>query len=160
MFRSLYSSSVRAATPLVRPCVLSRSTLLTRTIVTKRYTKAHETISYDSDTKLGTVSITDYAQKQLGDVVFVELQAVGTKLEAGEPLGAVESVKAASDIYAPVSGTVKELNSVLEGSPSLLNTAPETEGWLCKIELSDPSQVEGLLDEKAYVEFCQKEGSE
>ncbi|CAE7146863.1 unnamed protein product [Rhizoctonia solani] len=140
MFRSL-CSSVRVTTPLVRPRVLPRSTLFARTIVTKRYTKDHEWISYDSETKIGTISITDYAQRQLGDVVFVEIQPEGTSVEAGGSLGAVESVKAASDIYAPVSGTVKELNSALQESPSLLNNAPENEGWLCKIELSDPSQV-------------------
>ncbi|CAE6518550.1 unnamed protein product [Rhizoctonia solani] len=125
----------------------------------KRYTKDHESISYDSDSKLGTISITDYAQKQLGDVVFVELPNAGTKVEAGGHLGAVESVKAASDIYAPVSGTVKELNSALQGKPALLNTAPETEGWLCKIELSDPSEIEGLLEKEEYIKFCETGGS-
>ncbi|KAH7344632.1 glycine cleavage H-protein-domain-containing protein [Rhizoctonia solani] len=159
MFRSLCSSSVHAARPLVRPRALPRSALIARTIVTKRYTKDHEWISYDSDTKLGTISITDYAQAQLGDVVFVELPTAGTKVEAGGHLGAVESVKAASDIYAPVSGTVKELNSTLEGKPSLLNSAPETEGWLCKIELSDPSEIEGLLKEEEYAKFCETGGS-
>ncbi|CAE6434105.1 unnamed protein product [Rhizoctonia solani] len=159
MFRSLYSSSVRAATPLVRTRVSPRSALFARTIVTKRYTKEHEWISYDSETKLGTISITDYAQSQLGDVVFVELQPKGTQVKAGDPIGAVESVKAASDIYAPVTGTIKELNSTLEGKPSLLNSAPETEGWLCKIELSDPSQIEGLLKEDEYTKFCENETS-
>ncbi|KAG8715489.1 hypothetical protein FRC11_003795 [Ceratobasidium sp. 423] len=159
MFRSLCFSSARVATPLVRPRALPRSALLARTIVTKRYTKEHEWISYDSETKLGTISITDYAQKQLGDVVFVELPQPGTKVEAGGPLGAIESVKAASDIYAPVAGTVKELNSELEGQPSLLNSAPETEGWLCKIELSDPSQIEKLLTEEDYTKFCETQES-
>ncbi|KAJ1311082.1 hypothetical protein OPQ81_009586 [Rhizoctonia solani] len=159
MFRSLCSSSIRAATPPVRTRLLPRSAVFARTIVTKRYTKEHEWISYDSETKLGTISITDYAQKQLGDVVFIELPAAGTEVEAGGHLGAVESVKAASDIYAPVSGTIKELNSVLEGKPSLLNSAPETEGWICKIQLSDPSQIEGLLTEEDYKKFCEKEGS-
>ncbi|CAE6531796.1 unnamed protein product [Rhizoctonia solani] len=157
MFRSLCSSSVRVATPLVRPRVLLRSALFARTIVTKRYTKEHEWISYDSETKLGTISITEYAQSQLGDVVFVELHPGGTQVKVGDTIGAVESVKAASDIYAPVSGTIKELNPALEGKPSLLNSAPETEGWLCKIELSDPSQIEKLLKEEEYTKFCEGE---
>ncbi|EUC65322.1 glycine cleavage system H protein [Rhizoctonia solani AG-3 Rhs1AP] len=158
MFRSLYSS-VRVASPLLRTHVSPRPALFARTIVTKRYTKEHEWISYDSETKLGTISITDYAQRQLGDVVFVELHPKGTKVEAGDSIGAVESVKAASDIYAPVTGTIKELNSTLEGKPSLLNSSPETEGWLCKIELSDPSQIEGLLKEDEYTKFCENETS-
>ncbi|KEP53672.1 glycine cleavage system H protein [Rhizoctonia solani 123E] len=158
MFRSLYSS-VRVASPLLRTHVSPRSALFARTIVTKRYTKEHEWISYDSETKLGTISITDYAQRQLGDVVFVELHPKGTKVEAGDSIGAVESVKAASDIYAPVTGTIKELNSTLEGKPSLLNSSPETDGWLCKIELSDPSQIEGLLKEDEYTKFCENETS-
>ncbi|CUA73895.1 Putative glycine cleavage system H protein, mitochondrial [Rhizoctonia solani] len=157
MLRSLGSSSVRTA--ILRPRVPPRSALFARTIVTKRYTKEHEWISYDSETKLGTISITDYAQKQLGDVVFVELHAEGSKVETGDPIGAVESVKAASDIYAPVSGTIKEINSTLEGKPSLLNSAPESEGWLCKIELSDPSEIEGLLKEEEYTKFCENETS-
>ncbi|CEL58068.1 Putative glycine cleavage system H protein, mitochondrial OS=Schizosaccharomyces pombe (strain 972 / ATCC 24843) GN=gcv3 PE=1 SV=1 [Rhizoctonia solani AG-1 IB] len=155
MFRSLYSTSVRAAA-LAQPRVVPRSTPLARTIVTKRYTKEHEWISYDSDTKLGTISITEYAQQQLGDVVFVELPKEGSQVKTGDQLGAVESVKAASDIYAPVSGTVKELNPALEQKPSLLNTAPESEGWLCKIELSDPSEIETLYTEEQYAKFCKE----
>ncbi|KAG8728605.1 hypothetical protein FRC12_021629 [Ceratobasidium sp. 428] len=141
MLRSLCSSSLRAASPLLRPRATPQSSLFIRTVVTKRFTKDHEWVSYDSDTKIGTVSITDYAQKQLGDVVFIELPAVGSGVEFGEPMGAVESVKAASDICAPVSGTVKEVNPAIGEKPALLNTSPEDKGWLCKIEVSDPSQV-------------------
>ncbi|KAF8741912.1 hypothetical protein RHS02_03702, partial [Rhizoctonia solani] len=157
MYRAIYASSFRA-TSLVRPHIIPRSALFARTIVTKRYTKDHEWISYDSETKIGTISITKYAQSQLGDVVFVELASKGTTVEIGDSLGAVESVKAASDIYAPVSGTIKELNSALEGKPSLLNESPESEGWLCKIEVSDPSEIEKLYTEEQYKKFCQ-EGS-
>ncbi|TFK57212.1 hypothetical protein OE88DRAFT_1650849 [Heliocybe sulcata] len=125
-----------------------------RTLITKRYTEAHELIAFDDATKLGTVYITDYAQSSLGDVVFVELAKVGETVEQGDNIGAVESVKAASDIYAPVSGTVKEINEELNSQPGLLNKSPENDGWLCKIELSDPSQVESLMTEEKYVEHC------
>ncbi|KAG9101129.1 hypothetical protein FS749_010078 [Ceratobasidium sp. UAMH 11750] len=155
MFRSLCSSSLRAGSPLVRTRVVPRSPLFARTVVTKRFTKDHEWVSYDSDTKIGTVSITDYAQKQLGDVVFIELPAVGSKVEFGEPIGAVESVKAASDICAPVSGTVKEVNPAVGEKPSLLNSSPEDKGWLCKIEVSDPAEVEELLSPEDYAKYCE-----
>ncbi|KAG9083987.1 hypothetical protein FRC07_013773 [Ceratobasidium sp. 392] len=147
MLRSLYSSSLRAASPL-----------LTETSA-KRFTRDHEWVSYDSDTKLGTVSITDYAQKQLGDVVFVELPAVGSEVAFGEPMGAVESVKAASDICAPVSGTIKEVNPAVGEKPALLNTSPEDKGkwcWLCKVQVSDPSELDQLLSAEDYTKFCEE----
>ncbi|KAG9106554.1 hypothetical protein FRC07_008792, partial [Ceratobasidium sp. 392] len=122
----------------------------------KRFTKDHEWVSYDSDTKLGTVSITDYAQKQLGDVVFVELPAVGSEVAFGEPMGAVESVKAASDICAPVSGTIKEVNPAVGEKPALLNTSPEDQGWLCKVEVSDPSELDQLLSAEDYTKYCEE----
>jgi glycine cleavage system H protein len=121
-----------------------------RAIVTKRYTVEHESVSFDDSTGLGTISITDHAQSSLGDVVFVELPALGTQVSKGDQIGAVESVKAASDIYAPVSGTIQEINETLSSEPGLLNKSPEDRGWLCKIKLSDPSEVEGLLTEQAY----------
>jgi len=122
-----------------------------RTIVTKRYTAEHESVAFDDATGVGTVSITDHAQSSLGDVVFVELPAVGTVVSQGEQIGAVESVKAASDIYAPVSGTVEAVNEVLGSEPGLLNRSPEDKGWLCKIRLSDPAEVETLLTHEKYV---------
>ncbi|KAG9098845.1 hypothetical protein FRC06_005904 [Ceratobasidium sp. 370] len=155
MFRSLCSSSLRAGSPLVRARVAPLSSFFARTVVTKRFTKDHEWVSYDSDTKIGTVSITDYAQKQLGDVVFIELPAVGSKVGFGEPIGAVESVKAASDICAPVSGTVKEVNPAVGEKPSLLNSSPEDEGWLCKIEVSNPAEVDELLSAEDYAKYCE-----
>ncbi|EPQ60751.1 glycine cleavage H-protein [Gloeophyllum trabeum ATCC 11539] len=124
-----------------------------------RYTEAHEAISFDDSSKLGTVYITDYAQSSLGDVVFVELAKVGEKVEKGDNIGAVESVKAASDIYAPVSGVVKEINEALNSQPGLLNKSPEDKGWLCKIEVSDPSEVESLMTEEQYVEHCKCPGA-
>ncbi|KIM85287.1 hypothetical protein PILCRDRAFT_817286 [Piloderma croceum F 1598] len=121
-----------------------------RTLITKRFTADHETVSYDDKTGLGTITITEYAQSSLGDVVFVELPALETKVEQGDQIGAVESVKAASDIYAPVSGIVKEVNEKLNDQPGLLNKSPEEDGWLCKIQLSNPAEVEDLMTAKAY----------
>ncbi|KAG5648049.1 hypothetical protein DXG03_007084 [Asterophora parasitica] len=121
-----------------------------RTLVTKRFTADHEAVVFDDSTGIGTVSITDHAQSVLGDVVFVELTTPGTEVTQGESIGAVESVKAASDIYAPVSGTIEEINETLASQPGLLNKSPEEKGWLCKIKLSDPSQIEALLTEEAY----------
>ncbi|KAH7915818.1 single hybrid motif-containing protein [Hygrophoropsis aurantiaca] len=121
-----------------------------RTIVTKRYTEEHEAVSFDDETGLGTVSITDHAQSSLGDVVYVELPVIGSEVTQGALIGAVESVKAASDIYAPVSGKVVEINERLNDQPGLLNKSPEDEGWLCKIELSAPGEMSDLLDLEAY----------
>ncbi|TFY83596.1 hypothetical protein EWM64_g424 [Hericium alpestre] len=126
-----------------------------RTIVTKRYTDDHEAVSFDDQTKIGTVMITDYAQKSLGDVVFVELPSEGAVVEKGDVIGAVESVKAASDIYSPVTGTVIAINSELDGSPSLLNKSPEDKGWLCKIEVKDPAEVEVLMTQEEYKAHCE-----
>jgi len=103
------------------------------------------------------MSITDYAQKALGDVVFVELPAIGSEFGKGELIGAVESVKAASDIYAPVSGKVTEVNEKLNSEPGLLNRDPEGEGWLCKLEVTKPEEIDRLLDDKAYKEVCEGE---
>jgi len=103
------------------------------------------------------MSITDYAQKALGDVVFVELPAIGSEFGKGELIGAVESVKAASDIYAPVSGKVTEVNEKLNSEPGLLNRDPQGEGWLCKLEVTKPEEIDRLLDDKAYKEVCEGE---
>ncbi|KAM6498176.1 Glycine cleavage H domain containing protein [Amanita muscaria] len=121
-----------------------------RTLVTKKYTVEHEAVSFNDTTGLGTVYITNYAQKSLGDVVFVELPKPGTEVSLGDQIGAVESVKAASDIYAPVSGIIEEINNELETQPGLLNKSPEDQGWLCKIKLSNTSEMEELLSEDAY----------
>jgi glycine cleavage system H protein len=112
-------------------------------------------IKFDDETGVGTVSITDYAQKSLGDVVFVELPEKGATIEQGEPVGAVESVKAASDIFAPVSGNVVGINEELGGQPSLLNKSPEDEGWLFKLQVTKPEELEGLMSEDGYKELCQ-----
>jgi len=115
------------------------------------FTQDHEWISVEGDS--ATVGITDYAQAQLGDVVFVEVPPAGTEVAKGKEAAVVESVKAASDVYAPVSGTVTEANAELEGDPSLVNTAPEGNGWFFKLKLVDPAELEGLMDETAYKAF-------
>ncbi len=115
---------------------------------TTRYTKDHEYVRVDGD--VATVGITDYAQDQLGDVVFVELPAVGRKVAKGDEAAVVESVKAASEVYAPVSGEVVEVNSDLEGTPATVNEDPAGKGWFLKIRMSDPSELDGLMDEAAY----------
>ena len=119
--------------------------------MTTYFTQDHEWISVEGDS--ATVGITDYAQAQLGDVVFVEVPPAGTEVAKGKEAAVVESVKAASDVYAPVSGTVTEANAALEADPSLVNSAPETGGWFFKLILSDPAELEGLLDETAYKAF-------
>lgn len=126
-----------------------------RTIVTTRYTKEHEALAFDHDTGEGVVSITEHAQESLGDVVFVELPVVGTKVAKGDQIGAVESVKAASDIYAPVSGEISQVNEDLNERPGLLNSSPEGDGWLCKIKLSDASEMDALLTAEGYKATCE-----
>jgi glycine cleavage system H protein len=116
------------------------------------FTQEHEWIGVEGDT--ATVGITDFAQAQLGDVVFVELPQAGTQVEKGKEAAVVESVKAASDVYAPVSGEVTEANGALESDPSLVNSSPEADGWFFRLRLSDPSQLDGLMDRAAYQAFC------
>ncbi|MHA6332861.1 glycine cleavage system protein GcvH [Qipengyuania sp. CAU 1752] len=116
------------------------------------FTDEHEWIDLEGD--LATVGITDYAQEQLGDIVFVELPDVGSNVEKGGEAAVVESVKAASDVYAPITGEVMEANSALEDDPALVNTSPEEEGWFFRITVADKSELEGLMDAKAYKAFC------
>ncbi len=113
-----------------------------------RYTEDHEWIRVEGDT--GVVGITGHAQEQLGDVVFVELPEVGSKLDQGQEAGTVESVKAASEVYAPVSGEVVEANDALDDEPGKVNSDPFGEGWFYKIKLSDPGELNKLMDEAAY----------
>ena len=119
--------------------------------MTTYFTQDHEWISVEGDS--ATVGITDYAQAQLGDVVFVEVPPAGTEVAKGKEAAVVESVKAASDVYAPVSGIVTEGNAALEADPALVNTSPEGEGWFFKLKLADPAELEGLMDETAYKAF-------
>jgi glycine cleavage system H protein len=116
-----------------------------------RYTKEHEWIRIDGDT--ATVGITDHAQEQLGDVVFVELPTVGKKLAKGGDAAVVESVKAASEVYAPLSGEVIEVNSALESTPGKVNEDAEGAAWFLKMRISDKSELDDLMDEAAYRSF-------
>ena len=119
--------------------------------MTLYFTKDHEWISVEGGS--ATVGITDYAQAQLGDVVFVEVPPAGTQVSKGKEAAVVESVKAASDVYAPVSGEVTEGNAALEADPALVNSSPEGDGWFFKLALSDPSELDRLMDAAAYKAF-------
>lgn len=116
-----------------------------------RYTKEHEWVRIDGD--VATVGITDYAAEQLGDVVFVELPEVGREVAQFAPVGVIESVKAVSDLFAPVAGFVLEANTDLAGKPELLNSDPFAGGWMLKIKIGDKAQLDRLLDAKAYQEL-------
>ena len=120
-----------------------------------RYLKSHEWVKQDGDVVV--VGISDHAQDALGDVVYVELPEVGAECQAGDEIAVVESVKAASDIYAPVAGTVVEVNAKLEDSPELVNEAPYADGWFFKIKVSDPAAAKGLLTALQYQVLCEAE---
>ncbi len=118
-----------------------------------RYSKDHEWVKIDGDT--ATVGITHYAQEQLGDVVFVELPEVGKKVEQGKELATVESVKAASEVYAPISGEVVEVNSALTDAPATVNEEAQGKGWFARLKIADKGQLAGLMDEAAYKKFVE-----
>ena len=120
------------------------------------YTKDHEWIIVDGD--IATVGITDFAQSQLGDVVFVELPAVGAAFAKGDQAAVVESVKAAAEIYAPLSGDVTEANPVLDSTPELVNADPESGAWFFKLRIADASEFDDMMDEAAYKAFLEAEG--
>jgi glycine cleavage system H protein len=116
-----------------------------------RYTEEHEWVLVEDE--FVTIGISEFAQEQLGDIVFVELPEVGDNVEMGKSLGVVESVKAVSDVYSPVSGEVVEINEELPDDPELLNTSPYEDGWMVKIKLSDPDELDDLMDAQSYEEF-------
>ena len=118
-----------------------------------RYTKEHEWVKVDGDT--ATVGISPYAQEQLGDVVFVELPEVGKKVEKGKEMAVVESVKAASEVFAPVTGSIAAANDKLTAEPATVNQDPLGAGWFVKIKLSNPDELNGLMDEAAYQKFVE-----
>lgn len=120
--------------------------------MSRYYTQEHEWIAVEGDT--ATVGITDFAQGQLGDVVFVEVPEAGRQVSKGSEAAVVESVKAASDVYAPISGEVTEGNQALVDDPALVNSDPEGEGWFFKLRLSDEGELQGLMDAEAYKSFC------
>ena len=117
------------------------------------FTDEHEWIDVEGES--ATVGITDYAQEQLGDIVFVELPSVGTMLDKGGDAAVVESVKAASDVYAPISGEVTEGNDALEDDPALVNSSPEEDGWFFRMTIGDKGELEGLMDEDGYKTFLE-----
>ncbi|MGA8382961.1 MAG: glycine cleavage system protein GcvH [Stellaceae bacterium] len=120
-------------------------------MTTLRFTKDHEWVRLDGD--LAVIGITDYAQSQMGDVVYVELPEIGHRVEQGKEAAVVESVKAASEVYAPISGEVAEVNEALAADPAKVNADPNGEGWFFKVRLDDPSQLDQLMDEAAYQRF-------
>jgi glycine cleavage system H protein len=122
-----------------------------------RYAKSHEYAHPEGEVAM--VGITDYAQKELGDVVFVELPRVGTQLEANEEMGSIESVKAVSDLFAPVSGEVIEVNEALTENPALVNTDPYGDGWMIKIRMTDPTELDALMSAEEYDEYTEAEAA-
>lgn len=122
----------------------------------RRYTKDHEWIDPEGDAAL--VGITDHAQEQLGDVVFVDLPEVGRSVDAEESMAVVESVKAASDVYAPIGGEIVAVNEALADNPALVNEAAEADGWFVKLKPADPAALDGLMDEAAYRAFVAEQG--
>ena len=120
-----------------------------------RYAKSHEYVHVEGN--IGTIGITDYAQKELGDVVFVELPQVGAQLEANDELGSIESVKAVSELFSPVSGEVVEVNEALADNPALVNTDAFGDGWMIRVKISDVTEVDELMTAEEYDEFLEKE---
>lgn len=116
-----------------------------------RYTKEHEWIKVEGDE--ATIGITDFAQRELGDIVYVEIETTGKELNAGDVFGTVEAVKTVSDLYLPVAGTITEVNPALNGNPELVNTDPYGGGWMVKMKLANPSDVDALMDAAAYGEL-------
>ncbi len=119
-----------------------------------KYTKKHEWIRVEGD--LAEIGITNYAQDALGDIVFLELPETGTDIEREDSFGVIESVKAVSDLYAPVSGTIEETNEPLVDTPDLINEQPHSEGWIIKIKMSDQTELDDLMDAKAYENYVKE----
>lgn len=138
----------QTATSRVSVNAQKRSISFSRCLLDRFYTDKHEWVTVEKGK--GTVGISEYAQDQLGEIVFVELPEVGAKLEPHDVAGCLESVKAASEVYSPVGGTVTEVNKRLSGEPKLVNSSPLTDGWLYKLDLAPNTKLEGLLDEKGY----------
>jgi glycine cleavage system H protein len=122
-----------------------------------RYAKSHEWIHVEGDT--GTIGITEYAQKELGDVVFVDLPKVGTELELGDELGSIESVKAVSELFSPISGEVIEVNEALADKPDLVNSDPYGDGWMVRVKLTRPDEADVLMSAEEYDEYVEREAA-
>jgi glycine cleavage system H protein len=121
-----------------------------------KYTRTHEWVKVDGD--IATIGITDFAQSELGDITYIELPAVGSTLDKSDSLGVIESVKAASDVYAPISGEVVEDNTTVEEAPETVNSSPFEDAWLVKLRITDPSQLDELLDADAYEALLDEAG--
>ena len=121
--------------------------------MTLKFTEDHEWIKVEGET--GTIGISPYAAKQLGDVVFVELPEIGREMDKGDEAAVVESVKAASEVYSPIGGEVIEVNETLEDAPETVNASPDGDGWFLKIKIADASELEALMDEAKYKEYCE-----
>ena len=119
-----------------------------------KYTKEHEWVRFEGDAVV--IGITDHAQSELGDITFVEIPEAGREVKRAESISTVESVKAASDIYAPVSGKIIEVNDTLQDTPEILNSSPYEEGWICKVSINDTGEQEGLMDAAAYEEYLKE----
>lgn len=115
-----------------------------------KYTEEHEWAKYDESQGIVTIGITEFAQSELGDIVFLELPDIGSEAKAGEPMGTIEAVKTVADLYSPVTGIVSDVNEALDDAPELINDDPYGKGWILKIEVSDPQELEGLLSAEKY----------
>lgn len=120
-----------------------------------KYTEEHEWVKVDGDT--ATVGITDFAQEELGDVVFLELPEAGEEFKQGDTFGSIEAVKTVADLYAPISGTISEVNETLEDAPETVNTSPYEDGWLVKVTIGDPGELDSLMDADAYEQHIDQE---
>jgi glycine cleavage system H protein len=149
------STCVESRPPFRFPFAYSRG--FSSVVKNFKYTDSHEWVKVDGP--LAVIGITDHAQEHLGDVVFVELPDVGTTVSKGGTVGVVESVKSTSDVFSPVSGEVAEVNSELNSSPGLVNGSPYDGGWIIKVRMNDPADVDSLLDADQYTTFCEKENS-
>mmetsp|Transcript_17240 Transcript_17240/g.22721 ORF Transcript_17240/g.22721 Transcript_17240/m.22721 type:complete len:156 (+) Transcript_17240:99-566(+) len=148
LLRSSLSSQVARSATSTNKAALYR-------LLSTYYTPTHEYIKVEGD--VGTIGITDFAQSQLGDVVYCELPEIDTDLEKGEVFGSVESVKAASDVYSPVEGTVVEANEALEDKPGLVNESAMGDGWFMKVKIANAAELDELLDEAAYKALCEED---
>ena len=117
----------------------------------RKYTQEHEWVQVEGD--LGIVGVTDHAASELGDIVYVDLPEAGAEFSAGDSVGSIESVKAVADLFLPISGEIVEINDALDGDPSLVNSSPMDDGWMIKVRLADPSELDSLMDASAYEEL-------
>ncbi|CAK1554019.1 unnamed protein product [Leptosia nina] len=148
------SCMVRSVIRLHQPAIITTFCRRAHNIKGRFYTKKHEWVSVDSG--IGTIGISKFAQESLGEVVFAQLPDVGKEVRSGEECGALESVKAAGEVYSPVSGTVTEKNVSVESSPALINKSCYEDGWLFKLKLSSPNELEALMDQSAYDAYLQE----